>query len=161
MGYDPDNDTWAKKFISFILEGTTKAYQWYTEKWEKEGVEKPGFEIFKDVINFAKEKHPPLLDTITKVDIDELVKNLGLESKIEILDYAKVTIILELSINDILFEDTTVEDDLCTFLLFETDDVMNSKVNAMKSYFAYLLDVFFMVVCIALIKILAYSTFIL
>ena len=37
---------------------------------------------------------------------------------------------------------TTTEDDLCTFPLFETDDVMNSKVNAMKSDFAYLFNVF-------------------
>ena len=32
---------------------------------EKKGVEKFGFEIFKDVIDFAKGKHPPFLDTIT------------------------------------------------------------------------------------------------
>ena len=37
---------------------------------------------------------------------------------------------------------------------------MNSKVNAIKSYFAYLFDVFFDVVCIVLIKILTYLTFI-
>ena len=64
------------------------------------------------------------------------MKKLGLESKTETLNYAEVTI-LESSINDILFEDTTTEDDPCTFFLFETDDVMNSRVNAMKSDFAY------------------------
>ena len=137
LGYDPEKDTGAKKFISFIPEGTTKAYQGQTEKWKKEGVE-----IFKDVINSTNGKHPPLLDIIIEADIDELIKNLGIKSKVEILDYAEVTIILESSINDILFEDTTTEDDLCTFPLFETDDVMNSKFNAMKSDFAYLFDVF-------------------
>ena len=65
-----------------------------------------------------------------------------LESKIETLNCAKVTVVLKLSIDNILFEDTTIRDDLCTFPLFETDDVMNSKVNAIKSYFAYLFDVF-------------------
>ena len=70
------------------------------------------------------------------------MKNLGLESKTKNLNCDEVTTILESSINDILFEDTT-EDDLCTFSLFETDDVMNSKVNAMKSNFAYFFDIFF------------------
>ena len=70
------------------------------------------------------------------------MKNLGLKSKTEILDCAEVIAILKSSINDILVEDTTTEDDLCTFPLFETDDVMNSKVNAMKLDFAYLFDVF-------------------
>ena len=40
------------------------------------------------------------------------MKNLGLESKIENLNCDKVATILESSINDILFEDTTTEDDL-------------------------------------------------
>ena len=71
-----------------------------------------------------------------------MIKKLELESKTEVLDYAKVTAILESSINDILFKDTTTEDDLYTFSLFETDDVMNSKVNVMKLDFAYLFDVF-------------------
>ena len=81
-------------------------------------------------------------DAIIEIDIDELMKNLGLESKTEILNCAEVTTILESNINHILFEDTTIEDDLYTFPLFETDDVMNSKVNAMKLNFAYLFDVF-------------------
>ena len=34
------------------------------------------------------------------------------------------------------------QETLCTFPLFENDDVMNSKVNEMKSDFAYLFDVF-------------------
>ena len=59
------------------------------------------------------------------------MKNLGLESKTKNLNGDEVATILESSIDDILFEDTT-EDDLCPFSLFETDDVMNSKVNAMK-----------------------------
>ena len=125
----------------------------------KRRVEKPGFEIFKDIINSAKGKCPPLPDTITEADIDDLMKNLGLESKTENLNCDEVATILESSIDDILFEDTTTEDDLYTFSLFETDDVMNSKVNAMKSNFAC--SIFFlMVVYITLIKILAYSTFI-
>ena len=70
------------------------------------------------------------------------MNNIWLESNTEILDYAEVTTILKWSINGILFEDTTTEDDLCTFPLFETDGVMNSKVNAMKLDFAYLFDVF-------------------
>ena len=69
------------------------------------------------------------------------MKNLGLESKTKNLNGDEVATILESSIDDILFEDTT-EDDLCPFSLFETDDVMNSKVDAMKSNFAYLFDVF-------------------
>ena len=85
-------------------------------------------------------------DTITKVDIDEIMKNLGLQSKIENLNCAEVTAILKSSINDILCEDTTIGDDLFTFPLLETDDVMNSKVNTMKSNFAYLFDFFLMVV---------------
>ena len=109
---------------------------------EKEGVEKSGFKTFKDVIDSAKGKHPPLPDAITKADIDELIKNLILEFKTETLNCVEVIDILESSINDILFEDTTIGDDLCTFPLFETDDVMNSKVNAMKSDFTYLFDVF-------------------
>ena len=56
---------------------------------------------------------------------------------------AKIAEILESSIDDILFEDTTTEDYLCTFSLFKTNNVMNSKVNIMKSNFAYLFDVFF------------------
>ena len=59
------------------------------------------------------------------------MKNLGLESKTENLNCDEVATILESSIDDILFEDTTTEDNLCTLSLFETDDVMNSKVNAM------------------------------
>ena len=88
------------------------------------------------------------------------MKNLGLESKTENLNCDEVATILESDIDDILFEDTT-EDDLYTFSLFETDDVMNYKVNAMKSNFSYLFNVFLMVVCIVLIKIHAYLTFIL
>ena len=103
---------------------------------EKEGVEKPGFEIFKDVIDSSKGKYPPLPNIITEADIDELIKNLGLESKTKTFNYAKVTAILESTINDILFEDVTTGDDLYTFPLFETNDIMNSKVNAIKSYFA-------------------------
>ena len=72
-----------------------------------------------------------------------MIKKLELESKTEVLDYDEVTAILESSINDILFEDITTEDDLYTFPLFETNDVMNSKVNAIKSDFAYLFDVFY------------------
>ena len=87
--------------------------------------------IFKDIINSAKRKRPPLPDTITEANINELMKNLGLESKTKNLNYDEVATILESSIDDILFEDTT-EDDLCTLSLFEIDDVMNSKVNAMK-----------------------------
>ena len=70
------------------------------------------------------------------------MKNLGLESKIETFNCAEVTVILESGINDILFKDTITGNDLCSFSLFETDDVMNSKVNAMKPYFIYLFDVF-------------------
>ena len=70
------------------------------------------------------------------------MKNLGLESKTKNLNYDEVATILESSIDDILFKDTTTEDDLCTFSLFETDDVMDFKVNAMKLDFAYLFDVF-------------------
>ena len=70
------------------------------------------------------------------------MKNLGLESKIEILDYAEFTVILESNINDILFKDTTIGDNLCAFPIFEINDVMNSKVNAMKYDFTYLFDDF-------------------
>ena len=161
LGYDPKKDTEAKKFISFIPEGSTEFYQGKIEKWKKEEVKKPRFEIFKDVIDSSKGKRPPLPDMITKANIDELIKNLGSESKIETLNYAKVTVVLKLSIDNILFEDTTIRDDLCTFPLFETDDVMNSKVNAIKLNFCLLVQYFFlMVVCIALIKTLAYLTFI-
>ena len=131
LGYDPEKDTGTKKFISFIPEGSTEAYQGQTEKWEKEGVKKLGFKIFKDIIDSTKGKCPPFPDIITKVDVDELMKNLGLESKTENLNCDEITTILESSIDDIQFEDTT-EDDLCTFSLIETDDIMNSKVNAMK-----------------------------
>ena len=41
-----------------------------------------------------------------------------------------------------MFEDTITEDDLYSFSFFETDDVMNSKVNVKKLDFAYLFDVF-------------------
>ena len=86
LGYDSKKDTGTKKFISFIPEGLTEAYQGHTEKWEKEGVEKSDFKIFKDIINSAKQKRPPLPDTITEADINELIKNLGLESKTENLN---------------------------------------------------------------------------
>ena len=77
-----------------------------------------------------------MLEAITEANIDELMKILGLESKIETLNYTEVIAILESSINDILFEGNTTEDNLCTFPLFETDDVMNYKVNAMKLDFS-------------------------
>ena len=67
---------------------------------------------------------------------------MGLESNTETLNCEKVAAMLESSINDILFEDIATRDDLCTFSLFENDDVINYKVNAMKSNFAYLFDVF-------------------
>ena len=70
------------------------------------------------------------------------MRNLGLESKTETLNYEEVAAIFESSIDDILFEEIATGDDLYTFPLFETDDVMNSKVNAMKLNFAYLFDVF-------------------
>ena len=84
-----------------------------------------------------------LPDAITETNIKELIRNLGLEPKIETLNCEQVTAILDLSIDDILFKDTATRDDLYSFPLFETDDVMNSKVNAMKLNFAYLFDVFY------------------
>ena len=137
LGYTPEEDTRTKKFTSFIPEGSTEAYQGQIEKWEKEGVEKPGFKIFKDIID-SKEKHLSLSETITEADIEELMRNLRLESDTENLNCDEVAAILESSIDDILF----TQDDLCTLSLFENDDVMNSKVNEMKSDFAYLFDVF-------------------
>ena len=77
-----------------------------------------------------------------QTQLQKLMKNLGLESKTKTLNCAEVTAILKSSIDDILFEDTTTRDNLYTFPLFETDDVMNSKINVMKSNFAYLSDVF-------------------
>ena len=124
------------------MEGSAEAYQGQNEKWEKEGVEKPSFEIFKDIIDSVKEKCSPLPDGITETDIEELMRNLGLEAKTETLNFENVAATLESSIDDILFEDNAIGDDLCTFPLFETDDVMNSKFNVMKSTFAYLFDVF-------------------
>ena len=88
------------------------------------------------------------------------MKNLRLESKIETLNCKEVAAILESGNDDILFEDIATRDDLCTFPLFETDDVLNSKVNVVKSDITYLFDFFLMVVFIALIKTLSYSTFI-
>ena len=91
----------------------TEAYQGQIEKWEKEGVEKPGFEISKDIINSTKGKHLPLSNAITEVDIDELMRNLRLESDTKNLTYDEVAAILESSIDDILF----TQDDLCTFFI--------------------------------------------
>ena len=70
LEYDPEKHTRTKKFISFIPEASTKDYQGQTKKYEKEGIEKPEFEIFKDIIGSAKGKYPPLLDTIAEADID-------------------------------------------------------------------------------------------
>ena len=89
---------------------------------EKKGIEKPGFEIFKDIIDCTKGKHLPLSDAITEADIDELMRNLRLESDTENLNCDEVAAILESSIDDILF----TQDDLYTFPLFENDDIMSN-----------------------------------
>ena len=86
-----------------------EACQGQNEKWEKEWTEKLGFEIFKDVIDSTKGKHPLLPDAITETDIKELMRNLGLESKTKTLNYEEVTTILESRIDDILFEDIAVD----------------------------------------------------
>ena len=44
------------------------------------------------------------------------MRNLGLESKTETLNYEEITAILMSSIDDILFEAIAIGDDLCTFI---------------------------------------------
>ena len=128
---------------TFVREGTGCLYMGTPEPILMAGEVIPGFEIFADYVNGAKQAEAVKV----LVDVEELilaeeepeentatsdVKAAGDQNEEPDLE----TYILN-SIMDIFYDDY----DVSFSTLFETDDVFYSKVNAMNSDFAYLCDV--------------------
>ena len=138
LGYDPAKDK--GKQTVFVSENSLIRYKGQPEEWESNGIKKPGFEIFADVIASMDKGKEQEEEEITVAQIEQILKNVRLEA--EAASCTDITAFIESSIDDILFDDVFVSDDVCTANLFESDDVLNTKLNVMKSNFAYLFDVY-------------------
>ena len=104
----------------------------------------PGFDIFADYVNGAKKADVTKIPTGVEeliVAEEEPKENIA-TPKVKTTDDQDEELDLEAyvlnSIMDVFYDDYDVSFEA----LFETDDFFYSKVNAMKSDFAYLCDVF-------------------
>ena len=72
---------------------------------------------------------------ISVVEIEQVLQSMRLETKAH--SYADITTFIDSIIEDILFDDVPILDDICIANLFESFDVSNSKYDAMKYDFIF------------------------
>ena len=130
--------------ITFFREGTKYPYQGTPEPILMAGEVIPGFEIFADYVDRGKrtvaDEAPVVVEELIMAEEEPkedvaIPKVKATEDQDEELDLEAY--ILN-SIMDVFYDDF----DVSLAALFETDDLFYSKVNAIKSDFAYLCDVF-------------------
>ena len=109
--------------------------------WEKDGIIKPGFEIFADVVDFITgKKAMQASNEIIEEQIVELTMNM--KKKAEATTCVDIATVIKSSIDILSIDDVFINDNVSIYGLFKSNDVLNYKINAMKSNFSYLFGVF-------------------